>query len=94
MRYVLFVSFEEFHLKKLPFGIPTHEGNMALEKKTLLALISTLTTVLSLSLLLLQVHSVLLLKIWKQRCELQRMQMEAIFARNIARQRYHRLRLR
>jgi len=64
-----------------------------LDKKTLLTLLSTITSLLTVSVMLLQIYSVALIKIHQQRLELEKMHQEAIQERNTALSRYRRLRL-
>lgn len=67
---------------------------MALDKKKLTIFLSTLSTVLTISILLLQLYSLLLIKLLNQRRELETMRIEALTARNTAMTRYRRTRLR
>ena len=59
------------------------------DKKTLMALLSSIVTILTISLTLLQIYSFVLIKIYQQRLQLQNAFREAILERNTALSRYH-----
>jgi len=63
-------------------------------KKQLTVLLSTLSGVLTSTLLLLQFHGILLMKVIQQQRHLQHLRNEAILSRNLALSRYHRIRKR
>lgn len=64
------------------------------DRKKFLAVFSAVTTVLAINLLLLQILTLALLKIYQQKLELERMNCEVLQARNAALSRYHRIQMR
>ena len=67
---------------------------MAIDKKLLVILFSTVNTIVVSSTLLLQLFGILLLKIIKERRQLEHMRNEAVMGRNTALARYRRARFK